>query len=239
MRIHTIVIAVSITTLTAACGGKSTQDNTKVVSVKDYETRTFTVEAGEGSIEGLLGNVTQDEIERVFSEHRNAMFRCYQDALEDLEEIEGEVHFDIQVASDGSVDFAFISASDLGSVETESCMLDMVKNFHFKRVPGGIAVIYYPMTLEAPYDPPEPEAWQNARVSNVLDEHREEVDACLQGQKGILVTLYVGKGGMVLSDGASGETREAYDCAVCVARAAKSWTFDAPSDDLAKVRLSF
>ena len=223
----------------SACGGKKQADTAKVVSVKDYETGTFTVAAGDGSVEGLLGNVTQDEIERVFSAHRDAMFRCYQEALEDLEEIEGEVHFELQVASDGTVDSAFISDSDLGSIETESCMLDQVRSFRFKRVPGGVAVLYYPMTLEAPYDPPEPAHWDNGKVRDTVEANRDVIDGCLTGASGIVVTLYVGKGGMVLSSGAAGKTLEAYDDAVCLARAARSWTFSAPARDLAKVRLSF
>lgn len=222
-----------------ACGGKKPQDNTKVVSVADYETSTFSVEAGEGSVQGLLGNVTQDEIERVFSSHRSAMLRCYENAIEDVEEIEGEVKFELQVASDGSVDFAFVSHSDLGSADTESCMLEKVKNFHFKRVPGGVAVIYYPLTLEAPYEPPDPEVWDNNKVSEVISAHRDELESCLNQQTGAHVTLYVGKGGMVLSAGASGETREAFDSAQCVARTARSWTFSPPKKDLAKVHLAF
>ena len=170
--------------LIAACGGKKQEETTKVVSVEDYETGTFSVAAGEGSVDGLLGNVTQDEIERVFSENRGAMMRCYQDALEDIEEIEGDIRFDIEVASDGSVQSAFISSCDLGARSAETCMLNRVKDFHFNRVPGGVAVIYYPMTLEAPYNPPDPQVWNNGRVTKVLKEHSAEVETCLNGSSG-------------------------------------------------------
>ena len=226
--------------LIVACGGKKQEDTTKVISVEDYETSTFSVGAGEGSVEGLLGNVTQDEIERVFSNNQNAMMRCYQEVLEDVEEIEGELQFDLEVASDGSVQSAFISSSDLGAVSAESCMLSRVRGFHFNRVPGGIAVLYYPLTLEAPYDPPDPQIWDNARVSDVLNEHAAEVEECLGGATGVKVTAYVGKGGMVLSAGASGADADTYDHAVCLARAAQSWVFQSPpSNDLVKVSLDF
>jgi hypothetical protein len=233
------LIIVSIGFYIAACGGKNQESNTKVVSVEDYETSTFTVGAGDGAVQGLLGTVTDDELERVFAEHREVMMRCYENALEDLEEIEGEVRFDMEVASDGTINSAFVSSSDLGSSDTESCMLDIVKNLQFKRVSGGLAMINYPLTLDAPYDFPEPSAWTNNTVESVLSEHQSEISGCIQGRSGAHVTLYVGKGGMVLSSGASGDTKEAYESASCIASSAKTWTFSAPLGDLAKVRLDF
>ena len=80
-----------ISLVIAGCGGSESQKNVKVISVEDYETRTFSVEAKDAEVEGLLGTVTQDEIERVFGAHRSAMLRCYEDAIYDLEEIEGEL----------------------------------------------------------------------------------------------------------------------------------------------------
>ncbi len=233
------LILITIGLYMAACGGKTPKDNAKVVSVDDYESSQFSVGAKDGSVQGLLGTVTGDELERVFSEHRSAMMRCYENALEDLEEIEGEIRFDMEVASDGTVSSAFISASDLGSLETESCMLGRVKNLRFKREPGGVAMINYPLTLDAPYDFPEPSAWSNETVGQVLAEHASEVQSCLAGLTGAHVTVYVGKGGMVLSSGASGETAQAYEAAVCVASSVKSWVFSAPTAELAKVRLDF
>ncbi len=226
--------------LLIACGGKKQEETAKVVSVEDYESSTYSVGAGEGSVEGLLGNVTQDEIERVFGENGNAMMRCYASALEDIEEIEGEVRFEIEVVSDGSVRKAFISSSDLGSIDAESCMLNRVKGFHFNRAPGGPAILYYPLILEAPYDPAEPKVWGNGDVRNVLEEHADEVDSCLKGNGGVHVTAYVGQGGMVLSAGASGNDMSAYECARCVATAMRRWVFRAPpANNLVKVQLDF
>ncbi len=225
--------------ITVACGGKQEQNNGKVVSLEDYESSTYKIEAGNGSIEGLLGNVTQDEIERVLAENRSAMLRCYENAVEDLEEIEGDLRFEIQVASNGTVDEAYISAGDLGSIETESCMLNIVKKFRFKRVPGGVALLSYPMSLEAPYDHPTPAQWNNSNISSVIDKYRSEIDECIQNQTGVHVTAYVGKGGVVLSSGAAGDTAEAYSNAQCLAQCMKKWSFASPPDDLAKVRLDF
>jgi hypothetical protein len=224
-----------------ACGAAQPEgSNENVVSVEDYETQTFTVEAGEGQVEGLLGNVTQDEIERVFGNNRSRLMKCYENATFDLEEIEGTLKFELEVPENGSVQSAFISESDLGSLETESCMLKIVKNFNFKRAPGGIAVLYYPLELEAPYAHAAFIPWSRNDVSDVVGAHRSEISKCLGGQKGVQLTAYIGQGGRVLAAGAAAETIEAYDGAICLAKAIRGWTFQDPSSEsLAKLNLVF
>ena len=230
---NTSILGVAVVTL--SCGGASDKKQATVVSVEDYETSTFTVAAGDGEVSGLLGNVTQDEIERTFSDHQNAMMRCYEDAIADLEEIEGEVRFEAEVASDGTVNSAFISASDLGSIETESCMVNHLRSFNFKRVPGGVAVIYYPLVLEAPYDHPAFADWPQSEIDKVVSEHRDALNRCLGGASGVRLTVYIGMGGVVLSAGASAETLDAYETVSCISNEARSWTFPNPGDRIVKV----
>jgi hypothetical protein len=232
-----ILIYAALGFCAAGCGGSANKAQANVVSLEDYETSTYTVEAGNSQVEGLLGNVTQDEIERVFSNHRNALIRCYENAIEDLEEIEGELRFQVEVASDGTVNTVFMSESDLGSFETERCMVNLVKGFEFRRVPGGLAVIYYPLILEAPYDHPEFVNWPQSKIDDVVSEHREEVERCLGGRSGVHLTLYIGMGGVVHSAGASAETLEAYSAVECLSNAARSWTFADPGSKIVKARI--
>lgn len=224
----------------SACGGAEPKESANVVSVEDYESRTYTVEAGDAEMEGLLGTVTEDEMQRVFGRNRARLMKCYEDAVYDLEEIEGTVEFELEVPAEGNVESAFISKSDLGSIEAESCMLDIIKTFKFKRAQGGVAVLYYPMELEAPYAHPEFIPWIRRDVATVLKEHRSEVAQCLGGQKGIQITAYIGRGGQALSAGAAAVSIEAYPGAVCVAKALRTWTFEDPnSESLAKLSLDF
>ena len=220
------------------CGGAE-KKGPKVISQEDYETSTFSVEAGNGQVEGLLGNVTQDELERAFSDNRSAMLRCYENAVEDLEEIEGSLRFQAEVASDGAVQSAFIMESSLGSVDTETCMLGVLKRMTFNRVPGGVAVIYYPLELVAPYDHPPFVEWPDEKLSTVVDEHRAEIDSCLGGQSGVHLTLYIGMGGVVLSAGGAAETLDAYEAAACAAQAVRAWRFEDPKNRLVKASLDF
>ncbi len=226
--------------LCAACGGSEPKQTAKVISVEDYESQQFSVEAKDAQVKGLLGNVTQDEIERVFNDHRSRLMKCYEDAVYDLEEIEGSLKFEAEVPESGLVESVFISTSDVGSIETEGCMLNIIKSFRFTRAPGGMAVIYYPMELVAPYEHPGFINWDNGDVSDVIDQHRGEVSECLGGQSGVSVTAYIGKGGVTLSAGAAASTVDAYDAAVCVARAVRGWRFQDPSSEkLAKLSLDF
>jgi len=235
MKRHIHVIAA---VLVMGCGGAGKEDPT-VVSVEDYESGTFTVEAKEASVEGLLGTVTDDEIHRVFNDSMRSLLKCYEDAVFELEEIEGKLRFGLEVASDGSVNHAFISESNLGSLETEACMLQHIRRFHFTRQPGGVAVLSYPLELIPPYDHPAPEAWSQSQLNGVLDAHQGEISGCLRGKTGVVVTLYIGQGGVVLSAGAAAADIDAFDGAVCVARAARGWTFSDPGDELIKTELDF
>lgn len=235
-----IVFVLPIVMLCVACGGSEPKQTVKIISVEDYETQEFSVEAKDAQVQGLLGNVTQDEIERVFNDHRPRLMKCYEDAVYDLEEIEGTVRFEAEVPESGNVESVFISQSDVGSIETEGCMLDIIKGFRFHRAPGGVAVIYYPMELVAPYDHPGFIDWSNGDVADVVDAHRSEVSNCLGGRAGVTVTAYIGKGGAVLSAGAAASSADAYGAAVCVARAVRGWRFPDPdSEKLAKLSLDF
>jgi hypothetical protein len=233
------IIIISLLYLMTGCGGASENNTANVISVDDYQTSTYTIEAKDESVEGLLGNVTQDEMERVFSNSRSALLRCYEDAVYDLEEIEGNLRFEMEVASDGSVMSAYISESTVGSLETESCMLNIVRRFSFNRVPGGVAVISYPMELEAPYDHPPFIEWPDSKLMPVVQSHQSEIDGCPGGGAGSRVTLYIGKGGMVLSAGGAAASADALDGAFCIAERARGWTFEDPGDRLVKVRLDF
>ena len=219
------------------CGGASQQDTANEVSVEDYESSTFSASAGPGEAEGLLGTVTEDEIQRVFNSNRRTMEQCYMDAIDDLEEIEGELRFEIEVASDGTVNSVFLASSDLGSVETETCMIKTVQQLTFSREPGGVAVIYYPMTLEAPYDHPPFVDLGDNKINEVVAAHREELDACIGAVGGIHLTLYIGTGGVVLSAGASSDTLDAYEAAVCAAKVTRSWVFPDSGSNIVKARI--
>ena len=62
----------------------------------------------------------------------------------------------------------------------------------------------------------------------MLEEHREDVERCLQGKTGITFTLYVGYKGRVVAAGGTADSAESYQAAECLADAAKSWKYSDP-----------
>lgn len=233
------IIFIIIIIMSTGCGGAK-EETPKVISVKDYETSTFSVEAKDAAVEGLLGTVTDDEIHRVFDNNMRYLLKCYEDEVFELEEMEGSLTFELEVASEGTVNHAFIRESSLGSLETESCMLRKVEGFTFQRQPGGIAVLSYPLELLPAYDHPAPKPLTRADIGDKIDsEYGEDVSGCLNGGSGVVLTFYIGQGGMVLAAGASAYDVDTYESAMCLAKAARGWRFDDPGNDLAKATIDF
>ena len=50
-----------------------------------------------------------------------------------------------------------------------------IERFQFSREGDGMAHVTYPITLEAPYDPPDPISLDEAAVGEVVEAHREEI----------------------------------------------------------------
>jgi hypothetical protein len=118
-------------------------------------------------------------------------------------------------------------------------MVRRISRFEFPRPGGGEVEITYPLTLEAPYDPPEPRSIGREVLDQVLEERSADVERCTAGRTGIELTFYVGPGGVVLSAGASTESADIAEAGHCLAEAARSWAFPDPGEDLAKAAVSF
>ncbi|MDJ0765870.1 MAG: hypothetical protein QNJ97_23000 [Myxococcota bacterium] len=192
-----------------------------------------------GEVDGLLATVPQGEVDAVFSKNMDGLHDCYNQVIEDLEEIAGTVAFAIQVGQGNRVVEVYIRDSDLGSLDAEMCMLRCIQGFTFERQGSGIAHVSKRLVFEAPYDHPDPLVWEGPRVQKVVRQHRANVKQCLGQTKGVHVTLYVGKGGMVLSAGAASDDVAQKEAGACLAQAVLNWTFPDPDPNLAKVHLSF
>jgi hypothetical protein len=191
-------------------------------------------------IEGLLGNIPQDDVERVLERKNDAIAECYQQALDVLEQIEGSVVLELDVGADGSVAKAYLRDGSLGSAGTEECIIALAKRLRFPKPSGGShASISYPLTLEEPYGHPAPSDWSGPKAQAVADANAADVDRCLAGAKGVQLTVYVGRGGAVVSAGATSDTPEAAPAAACLAEAALKWAFPDPGGETAKATLEF
>jgi hypothetical protein len=227
----------------AACGGASSESASSAVGGNPAAPEGGAPSGDSGDavqIEGLLGNIPQDDVERVLERKNDAIAECYQEALDVLEQIEGSVVLELDVGADGSVAKAYLRDGSLGSAGTEACIIALAKRLRFPKPSGGShASISYPLTLEEPYGHPAPIDWSGAEAKAVVDANATDAERCLAGATGVQLTVYVGRGGAVVSAGATSDAPETATAAACLAEAALKWSFPDPGGATAKATISF
>jgi hypothetical protein len=191
-------------------------------------------------VQGLLGNIPNHEAEAVFERGLRKLGECYGLALDVADAASGSLEFAVAVGADGRVTSVFLRDSDLGSVEAEECMVDAVSRFRFPEPRGGDrAELSWSMSVDPPGGRIAVAVWDAAQLAEAVEEHREEVDRCLDGASGVRLTVYVGPGGRVLSAGASSASAGAAGAARCLARAVTGWTLPDPGRETAKAVVRF
>lgn len=221
------------------CGGRSTQET--VSEPEDKSPGSSAAKTNDSlAVEGLRGTIPKEDVVRVFDRHMDELLDCYSDALEDLEEIEGEVSLFFLVDPQGGVKQVHIRQSSLGSLRAEQCILGHVSRYTFPEPAGGaIAEVSYSMAFEAPYDNPPPLQWEPSVVDSVVHEHEDAVERCIGNRTGINITSYVGRGGVVLTSGVAASEGKDIDAGRCLAEEMRNWEFPDPGHKLAKVEVAF
>jgi hypothetical protein len=240
-----VVVVMWMVNSMGGCGGASLEKETtptEETSVSESRPKGV-VEENPASVkmEGLLGTISQYDVERAVKRGYEKMFECFQDPWDLLEEIEGSFELVMEVGADGSVLQVYLRDGDLGSRQAETCIVDKVAGFTFPAPEGGDkAMISYAMEIEEPYDHPEPHNWGGAKSREVLTEHMEDLEACLEGETGVTLTVYIGRGGKVVSAGATSSSYELYEAGLCLAKAAEAWIYpEDPGERPAKAVLEF
>ena len=183
------------------------------------------------AVEGLLGKIDDSIVEELFTRYSDRILHCYQyEALEVLEEIEGDLTAFIDDDQNGRVTTAWFVGGKLGSSPAQRCLLNVIASVAFPPPIGGThAEMFYTMPFDEPYQHPKPFDWSNdAAASAVLESNRDQVDACLNGSTDVTLTLYVGPGGRVLAAGGTGASMDGYQASECLSQAAMSWKFANP-----------
>ncbi len=224
----------------AACGGPKPEAATG----GDAATTAAPAPIAEGGapvqVEGLLGDIAQTDVERAVQRRNDAIAACYQEALDVSEQIEGSLEIAFEIGADGSVASAYLRNGTLGASEAEACILALAKRIAFPAPHGGTrAEVVYPLALEKPYENAAPAALGEAKARAVAEEHAADVARCVGGAGGVQLTVYVGRGGKVISAGATSDSLDAAAGAACLAEAARAWTFADPGPNGAKATIRF
>jgi len=186
------------------------------------------------AVTGLLGTLSQSEIQNALEPRMLKFSRCVQRRSDAVEWLSGRVEFSFHVALDGSVTSVFPLASSMGDRDTERCMLDVARSIRFPEPHGGEAEFQWP--LEVPLDPDirEPVVWDAAQASEVLLSNAQAaLDAC--GGGAFSITAYVDPEGHVVAAGAAADDEAGASKLDCITEAVKAWTFPSPGSYAAKV----
>lgn len=190
-------------------------------------------------IEGLMGTISADLVERGIEPRMGRFLRCFQDRYGSLDVLGGRFVMAFRIHTDGRVRWVYPSDSTVGDRETERCLLQVASGIHFHAPRGGEAEFSYPLSLDTADDVRPPLNWDEARVSSALS----------QGGSGLLsscrpagsraayrVTAYIMPGGRVQAAGAATDDSEAVDSLDCVAQAVRGWSMPDPGSYPAKVQ---
>jgi hypothetical protein len=189
-------------------------------------------------IEGLMGTISADMVERGIEPRMGRFLRCFQERYGSLEVLGGRFEMAFRIHTDGSVRWVYPSDSTIGDRETERCLLHVASGIRFHRPRGGEAEFSYPLSLDTAEDVRPPLNWDEARVSGALNEGGPGLlSSCRPaGSRATYrITAYIMPGGRVQAAGAATDDAEAVDSLDCVAQAVRGWSMPDPGSYPAKV----
>jgi hypothetical protein len=224
--------SLALTLALAACGGSQA---TEVEEPTGPAPVTTEEEPDDGLVvEGQTGSISQMAVESAMTNNIERLGFCYRQSLASAPYLMGDVVLSFKIGVDGSVRAVYPVSATLGHQGTQRCLVERARSIRFSRPVGGEAEASYPLAFNPGSGRP-PDLWTADRVSEVMTEHRPEVDRCGVSGEGYSLTLYVDRGGRVAAAGVSYPAPENAQTADCVATAATAWTLPDPGSWMAKV----
>lgn len=104
---------------------------------------------GAGDTE-VIGNLSQDEIRRVFRRHVNQIRYCYERELTKDPSLAGRIEVKLVIGQDGSVASAQVERDTMRNDAVATCIVGRIKRFRFPPPEGGgIVVVRYPFVFSS------------------------------------------------------------------------------------------
>lgn len=169
-----------------------------------------------------LGPVDPNIFKKRVESLRGSWNDCYSHAHDKQETLEGKLTFTVRTHKDGSVKWAYIKDSDIGSRDVEKCVIDSIKATNFGPPTDAKEGEVQGHTLgwELDGDARAADPGAQGAVMPSIEKAKGKIESCRKGSKAkMTATIYVAKGGKPLSvglaiDDPSGD--EAIDCVVSV-----------------------
>lgn len=189
-------------------------------------------------IEGLMGTLSQDDVQRGLEVHMDRFARCFVDRQAEVEVLGGAVELAFRIDVQGHVLWVYPRRSTVGDRVTEQCVLGVASRARFPRPRGGEAEFSFPIGLEPPDDVRPPLNWDADRVAQSVERNQQRVLArCRErgSSAQFHVTAYIARGGAVMTAGASTDDQGAVDAIDCILESVHEWTMPDPGSYPAKV----
>lgn len=163
--------------------------------------------------------------------------QCFARRLDAVDVLAGEIALTFHVDVTGHTAWVFAVRSDLGDRETEQCIVGVAASAHFPRPHGGEAEFTFPLAFDLPDDTRPALNWTPQRLARVLEEQVGVSARCRPaGSEAVYTaTVYIARGGTVLSVGASSSTYDGVAGLECIAEAVRTWQMPNPGSYPAKV----
>ncbi len=204
--------------LMPGCGPKPLppDDPKPAVAVASHDDRP---KQGGPAIEYDLGPLDPSVFKSRLASLKSAWNDCFHEVHQRHAFIEGKVTFTLRTRKDGSVKWAFIKESDLGSRAIEKCLTDSLKAQNYgppmDAKEGEVPSHTYGWAIDDDDRAADPGAQGNVLPS--VEKAKGRIDACRKGGKGrMIATLYVDKGGKPVSAGVAIDDPSLADAVDCV-----------------------
>ena len=112
---------------------------------------TLAIDSGGGRTEPIvLGAIDTDAIARAIAAHRDRIKACYEREINaENPDLSGRVGIRFVIGASGTVNTAAVSSTSLKNMNTEQCVVEVIKTIQFPPVRGGgIAEVTYPFVFK-------------------------------------------------------------------------------------------
>jgi hypothetical protein len=192
-------------------------------------------------VSGLMGTLDPGQVQLAMNQTFPAATQCYHRVARRQPYVGGKMNMKFRVRRDGTVKQIRLLSSDVGSRGIESCVLTKLGETRFaKPRGGGEAEFTYPITFptrlaSVSWDPQKIrkglKKWRSKRRNRKASRKLNK----LSFPRGLVMTLYIGSGGHVVSAGMTADEEIGEEFVEELMTTLKRVAFEQPASRYAKV----
>lgn len=184
-------------------------------------------------VEAEIGGMNEEAMEKAFNSLGPSIQGCVDAGSGRVKPLGGHLTFELRIAKDGAVRWAYLKESTLGDQDTEKCLLDAVRAKQWPLPVGGEGLAQRSLDL----DPrAAPLTMDEDRAKRSIAAVRKEAQKCKKGARGAFTaTAYIRTNGAVLAAGVAPPSAKGQEAADCMAGVIRKVKFVAPGNKTGKL----